>query len=81
MTMSGNAVVFRTQRIVARLGVAGTTASMGIPASDGQTRTLGSIEEIDGRPGLADQLGERLAAARARWAQLTFYLSSPDSWR
>ena len=26
-------------------------------------------------------LGERLQAARERWAQLTFYLTDPNSWR
>ena len=26
-------------------------------------------------------LGERLDAARERWAQLTFYLTNPNSWR
>jgi hypothetical protein len=26
-------------------------------------------------------LGERLEAARERWAQLTFYLTDPNSWR
>ena len=26
-------------------------------------------------------LGERLQAARERWAQLTFYVTDPNSWR
>jgi hypothetical protein len=79
--MSGSVVVFRTQRIVAHLGVADGHEPAVRVADEGDIRTLGSIEEIDCRPGLADELAERLAAARVRWAQLTFYLSSPDSWR
>jgi hypothetical protein len=32
-------------------------------------------------PGLDELLGERWAAFRARWSQLTFYLFDADGWR
>jgi hypothetical protein len=79
--MSGDVVVFRTRRIVAHLGAAGERGTAVSSTSSGEQATFASIEEIGGRPGIAGSLAERLAAARDRWAQLTFYLSSPDSWR
>ena len=78
--MSANLVV-RTQRIAPRLAVAGARRSDAKPADAGRASTLWSIEEVDVRPGIAERLADRLAAARARLAQLTFYLSSPASWR
>jgi hypothetical protein len=79
--MSGDVVVFPARRIVAHLGAAGGHRAAVSSTSPCEQPTPGSIEEIGGRPGLAGSLAERLAAARDRWAQLTFYLSSPDSWR
>jgi hypothetical protein len=48
-------------------------------ASDRQAPA--AMIEIDPRPGLAEAASDRLAAARARWSQLTFYLFDPASWR
>jgi hypothetical protein len=74
-------VVVRTQRIAPRLVLAaGRSSELGL-ADGGRASTVCSIEEIDVRPSVAERLADRLAAARARLAQLTFYLSSPDSWR
>ena len=50
-----------------------------VPASDRQAPA--AMVEIDPAPGLAEAASDRLAAARARWAQLTFYLFDPASWR
>jgi hypothetical protein len=74
-------VVVRTQRIAPRLVLAAGRPSELTPADGGRASTVCSIEEIDVRPGVAERLADRVAAARARFAQLTFYLSSPDSWR
>jgi hypothetical protein len=79
--MNGDVVVFPARRIVAHLGAAGERGAAVSSTSSGEQATFVSIEEIGGRPGMAGSLAERLAAARDRWAQLTFYLSSPDSWR
>lgn len=79
--MSGNVVVFPARRIVAHLGPAGERGTAVGSTSPREQATFASIEEIGGRPGIAGSLAERLAAVRERWAQLTFYLSSPDSWR
>jgi hypothetical protein len=79
--MSGRVVVFPARRIVAHLGAAGGRGVAVSSRSPCEQPTFGTIEEIGGRPGRVSSLAERLAAARERWAQLTFYLSSPDSWR
>jgi hypothetical protein len=79
--MSGHVVVFPARRIVAHLGAAGGREAAVSSTSPGEQASFGTIEEIGGRPGRVSSLAERLAAARDRWAQLTFYLSSPDSWR
>jgi hypothetical protein len=76
--------VFRAERIVPHVGVAeshaaraGASATATERASDGPD----PIEEIGQRPGNTDGLADRLAAARARWSQLTFYLLDAESWR
>ena len=80
--MSTDVVVFRTERIVPHVAAAEQLAPRPFPRPDleGPT-TLGSIEEIDRSCGAADALAERLAAARARLSQLTFYLLDAESWR
>jgi hypothetical protein len=52
---------------------------VGLAAPDRQAPS--SIVEIDPRPGLAEAAADRLAAARARWSQLTFYVFDSASWR
>lgn len=81
--MSTDVVVFRTERIVPHVGVPGERASARWfnPATELDAAPADAIEEIDRRPGMSDRLAERLAAARARWSQLTFYLLDPASWR
>ena len=79
--MSGDVVVFPARRIVAHLGAAGERGTAAGSTSPCEQAAFASIEEIGGPRGMAGALAERLAAARDRWAQLTFYLSSPDSWR
>jgi hypothetical protein len=77
-------VVFRAERIVPHVGVAESRATRA-RASDAATERASDrpdpIEEIDHRPGRGDGLADRLAAARARWSQLTFYLLDAESWR
>jgi hypothetical protein len=79
--MSGNAVVFGTQPIVGHIRVSVRDVPAVVPANDDPARSIGTIEETDDRPGVTEQLADRFAAARARLAQLTFYLLDPDSWR
>ncbi|HEX5823327.1 MAG TPA: hypothetical protein VFY18_02605 [Candidatus Limnocylindrales bacterium] len=79
--MSADVVVFRSERIVPRLGAPAPDAPELVPASGPEPRLLGSIEEIDDGTGPPDALFERLAAARVRLGQLTFYLLDPESWR
>jgi hypothetical protein len=80
--MSTDVVVFRTERIAARVATAERLVSRAYlrPDLEGPT-TLGSIEEIERGHGAADALAERLAAARDRLSQLTFYLLDAESWR
>jgi hypothetical protein len=40
-----------------------------------------AIEDIDGGPAIVDRIADRLTAFRARLAQLTFYVTDPESWR
>jgi len=79
--MSTDVVTFRPQRIAARVGTPSRRAEAHgvVPASDRQAPA--AMVEIDPAPGLAEAASDRLAAARARWAQLTFYLFDPASWR
>ena len=79
--MSTDVVVFRTQRIVARLGTPNRrgAGSGAMPPTDRQPPS--PIVEVDTQPGIADAAADRIAAARARWSQLTFYLFDPASWR
>lgn len=79
--MSANVVVFRTERIVPHLGVIdGRHRPVGT-AMEPEARQADAIEEIDRGTGAFDRVAERLAAGRARWSQLTFYLLDPASWR
>lgn len=79
--MSMDAVVFGTQRIVGHTRVSDRRAPAVMPANGDPPRSIGTIEEIDGRSGVTERLAERFTAARARLTQLTFYLLEPDSWR
>ncbi|MEA2545175.1 MAG: hypothetical protein QOI09_448 [Chloroflexota bacterium] len=81
--MSADVVIFRAERIVPRMAIPGELARARSRAASPSTEPteLGSIEEIDHRPGWSDALTDRLAAGRARIAQLTFYMLDPDSWR
>jgi hypothetical protein len=40
-----------------------------------------TVEDLAPSTGPWSALVERLGAARDRWAQLTFYLFDPESWR
>jgi hypothetical protein len=79
--MSANFVVFRTERIVPHLGVLDTRPEPLVAAIEQETRHAESFEEIERGTGAFDRVAERLAAGRARWSQLTFYLLDPASWR
>ena len=79
--MSTDVVVFRTERIVPHLGVPAGRPRPAIAATAQDAGEVDVIEVIDRAPGIADRLAERVAAGRARWAQLTFYLLDPESWR
>jgi hypothetical protein len=81
--VSTDVVIFRAERIVSRIAIPGELARAELRAAQpaAESTELGSIEEIDRRPGWSDALTDRLAAARARLAQLTFYMLDPDSWR
>jgi len=86
--MSPPVVTVRTQRLEPRLRVSGRRPR----AVEGTLRAVSpsaSIEELDQAHGglqafgqrVAQRAAERIAAAGARWAQLTFYLFDPESWR
>jgi hypothetical protein len=83
----GTDVVFRAERIVPHVGVADRHATHARASSAPTERApnrLDEIEEVDqrpGAPGINEGLADRLAAARARWSQLTFYLLDAESWR
>ena len=77
--MSTDVVIFRTRRVVPRLGT--PSRHSGSTGAAPNRETPSAIVEIDPRPGLAEAASDRLAAARARWSQLTFYLFDPASWR
>jgi hypothetical protein len=79
--MSTNAVVFRTERIRFHLDLAGGHPGAGGLASERGSGAPVAIAEIEDPADAGDALIERLEAARARWAQLTFYLFDADSWR
>ena len=79
--MSAYAATARIGRVAPRM-VIGRDA-----AGDADPAPLPAIEPDDGG-GLAvtavddrDPLAERLAAARDRWSQLTFYLFDAEGWR
>ena len=79
--MSTNAVVFRTERIQFHLDLAGGHRGAGSLAYERGSASTAAITEIEESTGAGDALLEWLEAARARWAQLTFYLFDADSWR
>jgi hypothetical protein len=43
--------------------------------------TIVLTQPDDALPGPTPSVAERWRAARERWAQLTFYLLDPESWR
>jgi hypothetical protein len=80
--MGTNVVTFRAERVVPRM----TRSHDGEPGSRLGATAVPSvvwapIEDLDPRPGLLENLVDRLAAFRIRCAQLTFYLTDPESWR
>jgi len=80
----GTDVVFRAERIVPHVGVAERHAMRPRASAAATVRApdeLDAIVEIDRRRESSDSLADRLAAARARWSQLTFYLLDAESWR
>jgi len=80
----GTNVVFRAERIVPHVGVAerhATLARAAAAAADATPDRTDAIEEVDQQAGATEGLADRLAAARARWSQLTFYLLDAESWR
>ena len=80
----GTDVVFRAERIVAHVSVAERHATLTraqAVAAEAASDRPDAIQEVDQRPGGSDSLTDRLAAARARWSQLTFYLLHAESWR
>jgi len=79
--MSTDVVIFRTRRVVPRVGMPSRGPAATVAAPRTERETPSAIVEIDPRPGIAEAAAERLAAARARWSQLTFYLFDPASWR
>src|SRR5438309_3497116 len=86
--MSTNVVAVRTQRIKPRLRVSGRRPRPTAGTLHAVSPSA-SIEELDqadaGLHGfgmrVARHAADRIAAAGARWAQLTFYLFDPESWR
>ena len=79
--MSTDVVVFRTERIVPHVGIPAGRPRLATTSTDQDSDEVDVIEEIDRTPGPFDRLAERFVAGRARWAQLTFYLLDPESWR
>jgi hypothetical protein len=57
----------------------------GTLVADAVERPLAGIDaqlaELDDGPALDDRLAERWSYIRDRWAQTTFYLFDPESWR
>lgn len=80
--MGTNVVTFRAERVVPRL----TRSRDGGPGSRVAAAAAPCvawlpIEDLDPQPGLREHLVDRLTAFRNRFAQLTFYLTDPESWR
>lgn len=80
--MSGYAAAARIRRVSPRF-IAGDPADLrwdALEASAGPRAVIvTSPDDVIAPP--PAPLGERLQAARERWAQLTFYLTDPNSWR
>jgi hypothetical protein len=78
--MSGYAVTVRIVRASPRLIEHGPAA----PAADWRPSEAGPVV-LDGgtlvAPATPITLGERVDRFRDRWAQLTFFVTDPDSWR
>jgi hypothetical protein len=77
--MSAYAATARLNRVPPRLVIGrplggDVEAMMVAPEPD---EAVADLAPIDDR----DPLIDRLAAARARWSQLTFYLFDAESWR
>ena len=80
----GTNVVFRAERIVPHVGVVDRHATLvrtAATAAEATPDPTDAIEEVDQRADGNDGLADRLAAVRARWSQLTFYLLDAESWR
>lgn len=79
--MSTDVVIFRARRVVPRVGTPSRQPAATVAAPKAERESSSAIVEIDPRPGMAEAAAGHLAAARARWSQLTFYLFDPASWR
>ena len=68
--------------VTARIAGVAPRRVRAVPVADAAARTVDDEAPIDhvGRP-LDVELAERWEAFRERWAQTTFYLFDPDSWR
>ena len=83
-TMAAYAVIARIGRVDPHLAIRGVGRgrfdvhrSERAPTDDGPV--IPAVDVVDPVPGEA--LGERFLRFRERWAQLTFFLFDPDSWR
>ena len=80
--MSTNVVTFPARRIEPRVTRVHDPVVRRAPGSPPDPIDVSAaIEDIDGGPPTFDRIADRLAAFRARLAQLTFYVTDPESWR
>jgi hypothetical protein len=77
--MSAYAATARVDRVAPRLVIGRPVGGdVDVPWVDAEPdEAVADLAPIDDR----DPLIDRLAAARARWSQLTFYLFDAESWR
>jgi hypothetical protein len=78
--MSTNVVTFPARRIEPRV-TRGHDVRLAPASPPDLIDVSAAIEDIDGGPATFDPIADRLAAFRARLAQLTFYVTDPESWR
>lgn len=81
--MSGYVAIARIERVRPRLALAPTSPDF---IAFGRVRPAEKPRELEPSAELAetevrDTFVDRLAAARDRWTQLTFYLFDPNGWR
>ena len=80
--MSTNVVTFPARRIEPRV-TRGHDPDVRLAAASppDPIDVSAAIEDIVGQPTTFDRIADRMAAFRARLAQLTFYVTDPESWR